>query len=270
MSRQKGEADSPPRGPLTLAYNSVMEQEQVERKRRFSWPLALTIISIVAIVAGTFVLKSVIDVPRDIADSGREAVRDLERIAKAFQTGTVTTTFISYATEVSGSNYLQFATLKQIEVFERADSRATLWGQLELPDVVVQATAPVEYTYYLDLNGRWEMKLENNSVLVIAPAIEFNTPSIDASAIRYDVREGSLFRDEDIVIDKLREGLMEMSRQRARDNVELIRELGRRKTAEFVQKWLTQTFSDGTTYHVEVVFADESRAPEQRAIEPVR
>jgi len=247
-----------------------MEQEQVERKHRFSWPLAFTAISIVAIVAGAFVLKSVVDVPRDIAESGREAVRDLERIAKAFQAGTVTTTFISYATEVSGSNYLQFATLKQMEVFERTDSRATLWGQLELPDVVVQARAPVEYTYYLDLNGKWEMKLEDNSVFVIAPAIEFNTPSIDASAIRYDVQEGSLFRDEDIVVDKLREGLMEMSRQRARANIPLIRELGRRKTAEFVQKWLTQTFSDGNAYHVEVHFAGEPRTPERRTVEPVK
>jgi hypothetical protein len=157
-----------------------------------------------------------------------------------------------------------------MEVFERTDSRATLWGQLALPDVVVQARAPVEYTYYLDLNGKWEMELEDNSVLVIAPAIEFNTPSIDASAIRYDVREGSLFRDEDIVIDKLREGLMEMSRQRARENVALIRELGRRKTAEFVQKWLTQTFSDGNAYHVEVYFPGESRKPERRTVEPVK
>ena len=247
-----------------------MEQEQVEPKRRFSWPLALTTISIVVIAAGTFVLKSLTDVPRDIAESGRETVRDLERIAKAFQTGSVTTTFISYAAEVSGSNYLQFATLKQTEVFERTDSRATLWGQLELPDVVVQATAPVEYTYYLDLNGKWEMKLEGNSVLVIAPEIAFNTPSVDASAIRYDVREGSLFRDEDIVVDKLREGLMEMSRQRARDNIGLIRELGRRKTVEFVQKWLTQTFSDGTDYHVEVYFARETLPPERRTVEPVR
>jgi hypothetical protein len=84
------------------------------------------------------------------------------------------------------------------------------------------------------------------------------------------VREGSVFRDEDIVVDKLRDGLMEMSRKRAYENITLIRELGRRKTAEFVQKWLTQTFSDGTAYHVEVNFVDESRIPERRAVEPIQ
>jgi hypothetical protein len=250
-----------------------MERDQTpkHKPRRFSWPIAFTIVALAAIIAGVFVLKAIIDVPGDIADSGREAVRDLEKIAAAFHTGTVTTTFISYAAEVSGSNYLQFATLKQMEVFERKDSRATLWGQLELPDVVVQATAPVEYTYYLDLNGTWEMTLEDHSVVVLAPEIEFNTPSIDASAIRYEVREGSVFRDEDIVVGKLREGLMEMSRKRAHENIALIRELGRRKTAEFVQKWMTQTFSDGASYHVEVQFLDERRSPErQRQIEPPR
>jgi hypothetical protein len=247
-----------------------MEHEQIspQKPRRFSWPIAFTIVALAAIIAGVFVLKAIIDVPGDIAKSGREAVRDLEKIAEAFNTGTVTTTFISYAAEVSGSNYLQFATLKQMEVFERKDSRATLWGQLELPDVVVQATAPVEYTYYLDLNGTWEMTLEDHAVVVLAPEIEFNTPSIDASAIRYEVHEGSVFRDEDIVVDLLRQGLMEMSRKRAHENIALIRELGRRKTAEFVQKWMTQTFSDGAAYHVEVQFLDERRAPERRQIEP--
>lgn len=246
------------------------EQTQTRTSRRFSWPIAFTIVALAAIIAGVFVLKSIIDVPGDIAESGRKAVRDLEKIAEAFQTGTVTTTFISYAAEVSGSNYLQFATLKQMEVFERKDSRAALWGQLELPDVVVQATAPVEYTYYLDLNGKWEMTLENHSVVVFAPEIEFNTPSVNASAIRYEVREGSVFRDEDIVVDQLRDGLMEMSRKRAHENIALIRELGRRKTAEFVEKWMSQTFSDGAAYHVEVQFVDERRVPEQRHVEPVQ
>jgi hypothetical protein len=242
-----------------------MEHDPAQTKRRFPWPLAFTLVAIVAIVAGTFLMKSVLDIPRDVAESGREVLSDIRKIAEGFRTGTVTSTFISYATEVSGSNYLQFATLKQTEVFERKDSQSVLWGQWELPDVVVQATAPVEYTYYLDLNGKWEMRLEEHTVLVIAPQIEFNTPAIDASAIRYEIREGSIFRDEEQVLEKLKRGLMRMSRRRARENIDLVRELGRRKTEEFVQNWLVQTFSDGSSYHVEVRFADEvrERVPEK-------
>ena len=249
-----------------------MEQEtRSTRTAAFHWPAAFTIIAVATIVAGVYLVKSFLDVPRDVTESGREALRDIQEIARAFSEGTVTTTFISYAAEVSGSNYLQFATLKQMEVFERSESGTALWGQLELPEVVVQARAPVEYTYYLDLNGTWDMRLEDRTVFVTAPPIEFNTPSIDPSAIRYDVREGSIFRNEDEVLDKLRAGLMEMSRQRARDNIGLIRELGRRKTEEFVDNWLKHTYHDGASYHVEVRFTDEVAAPSViKEVEPVR
>jgi hypothetical protein len=241
-----------------------------EKGRGFSWPQAITVIAVVSILvgAGVYVLKSTLEVPGKVVDSGREALRDISEVARAFRTGTVTTTFISYASEVSGSNYLQFATLKQMEFFERKESGTALWGRLSLPEVIVQARAPVEYTYYLDLNGQWEMRLENHTVLVQAPEIQFNTPAIDASAIRYEVREGSFFRDEDEVIRKLRDALMQMSRLRARDNVVLIRELGRQKTEEFVQNWLAHAFGNGDVYRVEVRFPDESRPPSERKSTP--
>jgi hypothetical protein len=239
--------------------------QEKEQNRRFSWPQATTVIAVVAIVvgAGVYISKSILEVPHDVAESGREVLHDISKIAEAFRTGTVTTTFISYAAEVSGSNYLQFATLKQTEVFQRKESGTALWGQLELPDVVVQARAPVEYTYFLDLDGRWEMRLENHKVLVLAPEIQFNTPAIDASAIRYEVREGSIFRNEDEALERLRNGVMQMSRQRARQNIELIREMGRRKTEEFVHNWLAHSFSDGDVYDVEVAFADEQPSLEK-------
>jgi hypothetical protein len=50
---------------------------------------------------------------------------------------------------------------------------------------------------------------------------------------------------------------MEMSRQRAQENIDLIRELGRRKTREFIENWMSQAYDDGKAYSVEVRFADE-------------
>jgi hypothetical protein len=225
------------------------------------WPLAAAAVAIVAILAaaGVYVFKSTRDVPGDVIDRGREALHDLERIAQAFKEGTVTTSFVSYATQVSGSNYLQFATLKEMEVFERKDSASALWGRLPLPDVIVQATAPVEYTYYLDLNARWDFQLQEpeRRVFVAAPPIQFNTPAIDASSIRYEVRAGSVFRDERKALEGLRDTLTELSKRRAADNVAVVRELGRRKTEEFVEKWLARSFTDARGYDVRVVFADE-------------
>ena len=72
-------------------------------------------------------------------------------------------------------------------------------------------------------------------------------------------------------MEKLRAGLMTMSRRRAKDNVSLIRELGRRKTEEFVDNWLKHTFHDGASYHVEVRFADEVAVPPViKEVEPIR
>ena len=170
----------------------------------------------------------------------------------------MTTQFLSYATEVSGNNYLQFATLREIEVFERTDSATVLWGQLELPDVVVRAEAPVVYTYTLDLNDRWELSLDGDTVWVLAPPIEHNPPAIDLSAMRYDVESGSLFRDEDEALARLRQGLTQLANRRAVENIDLVRELGRRKTEEFVRKWLLANFPDTESIRIEVVFPNES------------
>jgi hypothetical protein len=229
---------------------------------RGPWALVVAVLGVVAIVAGggLYLVKRTADMPGEVAEQGRKVLKDLQSIAAAFQQGTVTTTFTSYATEVSGSAFFQFATLKQVEAFERRDASTVLWGQLALPDVVVEARAPVEYTYYLDLNKPWSLRLENGVVWVTSPRIEWNTPAIDASAIRFQVREGSVFRDENLAMDHLRAGLTEMARVKARQNVALVREVGRRKTEEFVETWLVRGFSDGGSYRAKVVFADEPAA----------
>jgi hypothetical protein len=204
-----------------------------------------------------YALRRATSLPAEIVEQGRGVLRDLKSVAEGFRTGTVTTSFASHATEVSGSTFLQFATLRQVEVFQRKDSTTLLWGQFSLPDVVVEARAPVEYTYYLDLNKPWNLRLEGDTILVSAPAIEFNTPALDASALRFEVREGSVFRDEAAVTEQLRRGLSSLAKLRARQHVVLVRETGRRRTEQFVETWLGRTFSDGSKHRAKVTFADE-------------
>lgn len=226
---------------------------------RLAWPLTLVVVVLVG--AGLYAFWSLRRLPGEVASQGRQVLEDVRRVAQAFHQGTITTSFVSFATEVRGTSFLQFATLKEVEVFQRTDRATTLWGQLELPEVVVQATAPVEYTYYLDLDGRWTFELQGETLWVHTPEIRFNTPAVDASALRYEVRSGSVFRDEEEALTKLQEGITALARRRARENIELVRELGRRKTEEFVTHWLVQAFSDGASYRVEVAFADEGPRP---------
>jgi hypothetical protein len=188
---------------------------------------------------------------------GRGLARDLVSVAVAFRQGTITTRFATYATEVEGTHRLQFATLRQQEAFIRTDSASILWGQLALPDVVVEARAPVEYTYYLDLDKPWSFHLEDGVLRVQAPGVEWNTPAIDVSTLHLEVREGSFFRDEAQALEGLRHGLTELSKLRARQHVALVRETGRRQVETFVATWLAQSFRDGKSYRIVVRFADD-------------
>ena len=240
--------------------------EEPRRPSHAPWALAAAVVAVVAIVvgAGLYVFRSVRSLPGEVVEGGRKALQDLGEVAAAFRTGTVTTTFRSYATEVTGTTRLQFAELRQEELFERRDTEAVLWGALSLPDVVVEARAPVTYTYFLDLDEEWRFRLEGRDVLVVAPPVEWNRPAVDVSALRLTVREGSVFRDENLALDRLRSELTPLLDRRARQHVPFVRETGRRKVEAFVETWLVQRFADGTGHRARVVFADEPAAATPR------
>ena len=228
------------------------------------WPLAFVSLMlglILAIVVGFFIIR-LTQVPGNVVEGGRELARDaiegVERIARAFSTGSVQTSFVSYATELSGSAFLQFATLDQTEVLERTDSASLLWGRLRLPDVVVEARVPVRYTYYLDLEDDWLLTLEGTTVTVLAPGVRANRPAVDASAIEYRVQGDSVLRDEDAVLEQLRLRITDQLAARAGENIALVRELGRRRTADFVRAFLLSQFGeDVEAYRIDVRFRDE-------------
>ncbi len=227
-------------------------------KTSFGWPAAFTVVAIAILGVALWVFEAIRSVPGDVVESGRAVLSDLTDLARAFNEGHVETSFLSYATEVSGNTYLQFATLDQTEVFERTDHASTLWGQLELPEVVVHATAPVTYTYYLDLEGAWHFQVEGNQVKVSAPPIRFNKPAVDISQLEFRVSSGSLFRDEEAATEALRAGITAMARRKAQENTDLVREVGRRRTEEFIATWLLESFAEpDVPWDVEVHFADE-------------
>lgn len=236
------------------------------RRIYFGWAEAMVLVGVITLAMGAFVAMYVVRQASTVGTAAVEATGEaVERVARsavdlaqAFRQGTITSTFFSYATEVSGSSFLQFATLEQTEVFERKDSASVLWGQLDLPDVVVEARAPVQYTYYLDLAKEWQFDLRGDDLLVRAPPIEFNRPAVDTSALAFEVREDSVLRDTDDAVAKLRANITPMLHRRARKNVDLVREIGRRRTEEFVKNWLLRDFgSEAEDLDVEVLFPDE-------------
>lgn len=230
------------------------ESSSSEPKRRSAWPAVVAILGLASLALVAFVFQSTRNLPGDVLDSSRSLV-------EAFRSGTITTRFVSYAAEMTGSNYLQFANLKQVEVFERTDSASVMWGRFALPDVVVRAEAPVEYTYYLDLDDEWELLIEDRTILVRAPEIRYNQPAIDVSNLRFGVADRSVLRDEVKALANLKRGLSDLAKMRARENIPLVRELGRKKTEDFIRNWLLASYDDADNYRIEVVFADETELP---------
>src|SRR5678810_263249 len=105
-------------------------------KTGVSWAQSTLWLGITLIVAITLVLilKTCTNAPRDMAEATGRAV---ERAGKAVATvlsafnsdsGKVTTEFISYASSIHPAHRLQFASLKQTEVFTRTDQATTAFG----------------------------------------------------------------------------------------------------------------------------------------------
>lgn len=228
-------------------------------RRSSAWPKVIVILGVTAMILGTFlyVFNSFWRLPGRAMEEGKEMIRGMQKVAEAFFEGTITTSFTSYASEVEGTNYLQFATLRQTEVFRHQDQATALWGTMELPEVVVEATAPVEYTYFFDLDRRWEFTVEGKQVVVVPPPIDYNQPSVDVSALRYDVRSDSVLRDEAAALERLKEGLTHLSYRRAEENIPLVRESARQQVKHFVTGWLAERFSDGEDYEVVVILREE-------------
>ena len=240
--------------------------------KSWAWPVTWMIITGTLVAGSVYIFKSCRDLPGDTMDRAGKLAQTIGQqvrdVASAFKQGTITTIFTSEATTLSGSQYLQFATLSQHETFTRTDESTTLFGYVPLPEIVVQASAPVSYTYYLDLNARWEFTLQDGVIWVTAPDIKFNKPALDVSRITYEVKKGSSIRNTSEAMDNLRSSMTWMCYEKARSNIELVRETGRKQTETFVENWLAKSFADGKKYPVKVRFRNE-KPTVQPAVTPL-
>jgi hypothetical protein len=220
------------------------------KAKSWAYPVMWMVITLLVVAAAVYVFKTLAELPGKIAD---QAIA----VAAAFKQGTITTSFSSYAARTGGSQYFQFAHLTENYVITQKDEKSYGWGYLPLPDVIVEANAPVTFTYYLDLNDRWDFLLQKDRMLVIAPNIRYNKPAVDVSRIKYTVKKDSLFRNTGAALENLRGSITSACLHRAAENVQQVREAGRKQTELFVQNWLARSFADGKQYPVAVRFRDE-------------
>jgi len=231
------------------------------QSRGGGWAIALGFLTIACLVLPIVLIKSAMTRVRSLGGTAESALVAVRHLADGFRTGEVETTLRSYGAQVHGTSRFQFAELKQLESFERKDSTSLAWGAIPLPDVVIEARGTVVYTYVLDLKKRWDLKLADRTVEVVAPAPEFSTPALDPSTLTFETKQGSMLRDEETVRKALQTGLAGLLDQRAREHLPLVRETGRKTTEEFVRNFLLSSYNDAAGITVRVRFADEVPAP---------
>lgn len=179
----------------------------------------------------------------------------LDKVIETFSDETAQTRFMSYATTVTALKRLELAQVNQIEIFERSSRMQILWQQLQLPDVVVRATVPVEYRYYVELNNDWKISMNGSVLNVVAPALITGTPSPDISNLRFEVRKGSLFRNERRVEKALQAELTALLEERAKATSTLAKEPARKQIISLARQWLK---SESKEADIHVRFADEA------------
>ena len=230
---------------------------------------ALAVSGIVAVNKFVNVPKEIVEIPKEIYIDGptkiiNETEQVLNNIAATFETGAMSEEFTEYVATIQGVNYLQLVTYTVIDTFSRVDSTAIMWDWIPLPDVNIEIQAPVEYTYSLNLNEKWEFIWDDayQGIVVYAPNIRPNTPAIDVSHMKITDVQGSMVRSEELAIKKLQQEITPRSRILAQEKIPQIREMARRKAREFIENWFVKTRFQHFAikpHVIELYFADERR-----------
>lgn len=210
--------------------------------RILRWSLAVLVIGSIAYIAGSIGNKKPI------------GVAVLDRLIESFREENAQTSFMSFVTTITPLSRLEVAKLEQLEVFDRASQETVFWKRFGLPQVVVRATLPVEYRYYVDIGKTWKVELVDRVMTVTVPSLEVGTPSPNISELRYEIRKGSIFRNEYTVANALKLELTSLLEKRAHDSTGLVKETARKQIGELAKKWLD---SESKAAEVVVIFNDE-------------
>jgi hypothetical protein len=196
------------------------------------------------------------------------------RIAEAFQKGEVASRWESYVAETEGTNHLQVARLETVETVTRTDKKTLAWDMIILPDLTIRMEVPVEYVFYLDLEGSWEFFWNENEggITVLAPKIRHNRPAVDVSNLRFTTLEGSLLRREKPVRNRFVRDMTRVLRSKAGEKIPQIRETAREEVRTFVQNWFVAlAFPDAPNPPpVDAVYFADETPPETLQNNPSR
>ena len=239
----------------------------IEVLRTLRWPVVVVVLGLVAYLGLHQLSRTVRDGGRAATETLRGLGEGVVDIAEAFQTGTITKTFVSaipsFSTD-SGAR-LELASFEAVEILRSTDERRIAWDLVTLGTTVSEIRVPVTYRYYLSLDEPWHLRVESQRCLVQAPPIRPTLPpAFDTARMEKYSESGWLRFNEDEQMEELERGLTAAFSERAADprHIAMVRERCRLEVAEFVRSWLLleDHWREDRFHSVTVVFADETDA----------
>lgn len=236
------------------------ESSWVQTVRLLRWPVCAALVAGLAWYTAHRLIRTGADVAQG---SHRAAVQAIRELGEGFRSGTITETFIAAVPELLPEGMrLEVAALEATETIVRRNERRALFDLVPLGEAVTEIRVPVTYRYHLSFEHTWLLDVRDGVCHVRAPAIQPTLPpAIDTAGMEKRI-DGSWLRfDEQQMMEELERSLTARLSARAGSpgRIEIVREICRKRVAEFVREWLLaeQQWGDDRIVAVEVVFADE-------------
>lgn len=162
---------------------------------------------------------------------------------------------------------LELAGLNATETFMSSDTAKMPFLNMNIPGATttVIITVPVVYRYYVPLREQWDIAVQENVCVIVAPELRpMLPPSIQSENMQIKTIEGPLAFNGAEQQAKLLQGITPQLEANAKDStkIKLVREEARKTVAEFIQAWLLQrgNWGEKKIEHVQVYFRGEETA----------
>jgi hypothetical protein len=217
----------------------------IKKKNFYTLPKRLLILS--AVLASVFLFKNKLRTyVNGKASQGSAASLWLKNVSQT-----------SWQAELLGSSrqkHLVLTTLNKSYQYNKSD-QAILFKKFSLPPAIVEIRFIADIAYYVDLEKTFKLEAREDKVLVLAPLLEFQRPSVDLRTLKFEVKQKGFLIDEKKTLEKLQAELPLFLHDDAIKSLDQVREKARTELIEFLQNWFLKSELKAPT--LELVFEDE-------------
>jgi hypothetical protein len=227
--------------------NSTEKDYSGQKEGRSTVLLAVAVVIVVGLISFTAIRffddvksgwDSLIGAGERLAN---RAIDKAPEIAAKFKKGTITTTFLASLPRVdsTGGDVLELATVTSPQFFKRDDERSFVG--IYRGKTVAEIQANATFRYYLKLSDKWDLTVESNRCIVLAPPFRPTLPpAFDTATLQKRAENGWARFDKSEQLDSLERDITKILSERAAEplQMEAVRESCRKSVAEFVRNWL--------------------------------